>query len=188
MSVLSTPIVLAAAEAGGLASAVAGGLVFWTIVTFLVVAAFLRWKVWGPLLAMLSEREKSIQDAIDAARREREQAERLLEEQKAAAAEARREAAEMVRRSQAEVEAAKTELFAKARTEADALLAQARKQIEEERRRAIADIRAVAVDLSIRTAERLVARELDDAAHRKLAEDFVTSLERDASSLARGAA
>lgn len=177
-------IVLAAAEpaASGNPVSFAEGLTFWTIVTFLLVAIFLRAKVWGPLMKMLDERESSIQSAIDAARHEREQAQKLLAEQQEEAQKARREAAELVRKSQTEVERAKEELFAKARAEAEAMIESARKQIAEERRKAVAEIRDIAVDLAIAAAGRLVSRELDDEAHRKLAEEFVSSVQKEGSS------
>jgi len=34
------------------------GLAIWTLVTFLLVAVVLRWKVWGPLMHMIEAREK----------------------------------------------------------------------------------------------------------------------------------
>lgn len=182
-------IVLAAAEQGSSNPvSFAEGLIFWTIVTFLITAVFLRLKVWGPLMKMLDAREKSIQEAIDAARHEREQAQKLLTEQQEEAQKARREVAEVVRRSQAEVERAKEELFAKAKADAEAMVESARKQIAEERRRAVAEIRTMAVDLAIGAASKLVSRELDDQAHRQLAEEFVASVQKDAGRLGNPAA
>jgi F-type H+-transporting ATPase subunit b len=152
------------------------GLAIWTLITFLLVAAFLRWKVWGPLMAVIDEREKSIQSAIDQAKTEREAAEKLLAEQQVAAEAARKEAAEMVRKNRAEVDAAKVELIAKARAEADALVASARKQIEDEKRKALAEVRQVAVDLALAAAGKVVSAKMDDAAHRAVAEEYIGSL------------
>lgn len=166
------PIVLAE---GGLVS-VNPGLAIWTLVTFLLVFGLLRWKVWGPLMQIIEGREKTIQDAVDAARKEREEAERLLTEQKVAAEAARKEAAEMVRKSQAEVEKAKEELFARARAEADALLVQARKTIEDEKRKALAEVRETAASLAIAVAGKLLEKNLDDAGHKQLAEQYVAGL------------
>lgn len=175
----SFPLLLAAAEAGSSPVDFATGLAFWTLVTFIILAVFLRAKVWGPLMKILDEREGSIQQAIDAARTEREQAQKLLAEQQQEAQKARQEAAEMVRKSQAEVEKAREELFAKARAESEALLENARKQIAEERRKAVAEIRGIAVELAIGAAGKLVARELDGDSQRKLAEEFVADIQKD---------
>ncbi len=152
------------------------GLAIWTLITFLIVAVFLRWKVWGPLMAIIDAREKSIQAAIDQAKTEREAAEKLLAEQQVAAEAARKEAAEMVRKNRAEVDAAKAELIAKARAEADALVASARKQIEDEKRKALAEVRQVAVDLALAAAGKVVSAKMDDAAHRAVAEEYIGSI------------
>jgi F-type H+-transporting ATPase subunit b len=169
---MSLSIVLAA---GGLIDP-NPGLAIWTLITFLVVAAFLRWKVWGPLMQVIDEREKSIQAAIDQAKTEREAAERLLSEQQAAAELARKETAELIRKNRAEVDAVKTELIAKARSEADALLATARKQIDDEKRKALAEVRSVAVELALAAAGKVVSTKMDDAAHRAVAEEFIASV------------
>ena len=38
------------------------GLFIWTVITFLIVLAILRWKAWGPLIEALDAREKQIED------------------------------------------------------------------------------------------------------------------------------
>jgi F-type H+-transporting ATPase subunit b len=149
------------------------GLTFWTIVTFLVVFAVLRWKAWGPILNMVQEREKAIQGAIEAAKRERQEAEKILAEQKQAIAEARREAAELVKRNQAEVENARLELLARSRKEAEELLAQAKRQIDDEKNKALAEVRGHAVDLALQAAGKLVQSSLDENRQRQLVSEFI---------------
>lgn len=152
------------------------GLIFWTIVTFLVVALVLRAKAWKPILDLVEEREKQINNAIESAKRERAEAERMLAEQKAAIADARREAAEMVRKSQADMEQFKEQMMADARKRAEEELATARRLIQEERAKAVAEVRGMAVDLALHAAERLIGEKLDDAKHRALASQFIEQL------------
>ena len=57
------------------------GLIFWTIVTFILALVVLRWKAWGPILSLVEEREKQITGAIESAKKERAEAEKLLAEQ-----------------------------------------------------------------------------------------------------------
>jgi F-type H+-transporting ATPase subunit b len=152
------------------------GLIFWTLVTFLILAWVLRAKAWKPILDLAAEREKQIQNAIDAAKRERSEAEKLLAEQKMAIAEARREAAEMMRRNQADVERFRDELIAASRQEAEQLKADAQRMIQEETIRAIAEVKATAVDLAIDIAAKLLGERLDDAKQRALAQEFIDQL------------
>lgn len=152
------------------------GLIFWTLVTFIIVAIILRAKAWGPILALVEEREKQIASSIEAAKRERAEAEKLLAEQKTAIAEARRDAQEMLRRNQQEVEKFREELMAKSRKEAEEFKASAMREIEEQKSKAIAEVKAMAVDLSMEVASKLLNERLDDTKHRALAEQFVQGL------------
>ena len=154
------------------------GLIIWTWITFLIVLVILKKYAWGPLLSAVDSREKNILNAIESAKRERAEAEKLLSEQKEAISQARREAGEQVRKTQVEMEKLREELMAKARKEAEELKAEARRTIEEERVRAIQDVRSEAVALSIQIAEKLLLERLDDAKHQELAKQFVSDLSK----------
>lgn len=152
------------------------GLIIWTWITFIIVAIILRKFAWGPLLSAVEGREKSITNAIESAKRERAEAEKLLAEQKTAIATARQEAADAVRKTQADMEKFREELMSKARQEAESLKADAQRAITEERTRAVAELKGEAVKLSIAIAEKLLNEKLDDAKHQALAQQFVTDL------------
>jgi F-type H+-transporting ATPase subunit b len=152
------------------------GLTFWTIITFLVVFVVLRWKAWGPIMQMVEQREKAIQDAIDSAKRERQEAEKMLADQKQAITEARREAAEMIKRTQAESERLREDLIAQSRKEAEGIAAVAMRQLEEEKLKAVAEVRGQAVDLALLAAHKLVESSLDEKRQRELVTDFIEKL------------
>ncbi len=97
------------------------GLMFWTLVTFILVAFILRRVAWRPILQAVDEREKQITSSIDAAKKERAEAEKLLGEQKTAIAAARQEAADMMRKNQSEMDRFRDELMGKARQEVEEL-------------------------------------------------------------------
>lgn len=163
---------------GGSITDVQPGLVFWTLITFIIVAFVLRRVAWGPLLQAVNEREKQIQSSIDAAKKERAEAEKLLSEQKSAIAAARSEAAEQLRKTQSDMEKLREDLMARSKREAEELKADARRTIEAEKSKAIADIKNEAVNLAIQIAEKLLAEKLDDGKHRALAEQFVQDLQK----------
>jgi F-type H+-transporting ATPase subunit b len=152
------------------------GLTLWTGITFLVLLVVLSKFAWGPIVKMLEERERTIKDAIDAAKKERTEAERLLAEQRDGLARAQREAAELARKNQQEVEALRQELTARARKEADELVATARQQITEELSKARAELKAQVADLAIDAAGRLVKANLDEKAQRQLVEEYIAQL------------
>ena len=84
--------------AGGLTD-INPGLTLWTGITFLVLLVVLGKFAWGPIVKMLAERERTIRDAIESAKKERAEAERMLAEQKESLARAQREAAELAKRN-----------------------------------------------------------------------------------------
>ncbi|MEI6225913.1 MAG: F0F1 ATP synthase subunit B [Deltaproteobacteria bacterium] len=152
------------------------GLSLWTAITFLVLIGVL-WKfAFGPITRMLAERETTIRDAIDSARKEREEAEKMLAQQKEALIKAQRDAAELAKRNQQEMENFRTQLTAQARKEADDLVATARKAIGEERRLAVAQLRAEVADLAVAAASRIVKSSLDEKAQRQLVDEYIKDL------------
>ena len=57
------------------------GLIFWMTVSFLAVLFILKKFAWKPILGALSERERTIEDALSEAKKAREEiAEKLLRE------------------------------------------------------------------------------------------------------------
>jgi F-type H+-transporting ATPase subunit b len=152
------------------------GLTLWTAITFLFLLVVLSRFAWGPIVKMLNERERTIRDAIEAAKKERAEAERLLAEQKQSLAHAQREAAELAKKNQQEVERLRQELTERARKEADELVATARRQVVEEIAKAKSELKALVVDLAIDAAARLVKANLDEKAQRALVEEYIAQL------------
>jgi F-type H+-transporting ATPase subunit b len=154
------------------------GTIFWTVVTFVILAFLLGRYAWKPLLGALQERERSIQESIDQARGNREQAEKLLDEQRQLLDQARRERAEAVAAGQRDAEKVKAEILQEAREQREKLLNQTQAQVEAGLRQARSELRGIAADLALRAAEKLLVKNLDDASQRKLVEDYLADLER----------
>ena len=152
------------------------GLTLWVAITFLALIVVLAKFAFGPIVRMLDERERTIREAIDQAKKERAEAERMLGEQKASLAQARREAADIAKKNQQEVEALRVELTARAKKEADDMVASARRTIDEEKRKAAAELKAQVADLAVAAATRIVKSSLDDKAQRALVEDYLKQL------------
>ena len=62
------------------------GLTLWVAITFLFLIGVLAKFAFGPIVRMLDERERTIREAIEQARKEREEAERMMPQQKQALA------------------------------------------------------------------------------------------------------
>lgn len=68
------------------------GVSFWTLVIFIVLSVVLAKYAFPPILGYAAAREQRIQDALDEARRQREETEKLLEQQRQELLAARQEA------------------------------------------------------------------------------------------------
>ncbi len=172
-----TPRVLLAAEEGqpGLFN-INLGLSIWTVVVFVTLLLVLRRYAWGPLLEAVEARERSIQEALDAARARQEEAERLLAEQREQLDEARRKAQAIIQEGRDAAERVRKELEAKARQESDALLERALQEIRTEKEAAIDALRRESVDLALAAASRLLQAKLDPEADRRLVLSYMDEL------------
>ena len=174
MNLVSTPAALAA---GGFTD-LEFGLTLWTIVLFAIFAFVLTKLGWKPLLAMVEEREKSIHHAVSSAQQANEEAQRLLAQHQELMREAGRQREEMVKRALADAEAARADIVAQAKAEADRMIQKAKDQIEREKNLAIQELRASVADLAVEAASRIVQSSLTPDAQRKLVHDFIDNLPR----------
>jgi F-type H+-transporting ATPase subunit b len=169
------------AEAGGGGSALITphiGLMFWTLVTFLLLLFLLSKFAWGPILGAMNAREEGIKGDLENARRERQEAVRLLEEHRALVNLARKERADAVEGGRRDAERLKAEILDEARKQREQLMKQAERQIEAGLRQARAGLKDEAADLAIRAAGKLMGKNLDDATQRRLVEGYLADLER----------
>mgnify|MGYP002624160233 CR=1 FL=1 len=158
----------------------APGAMIWTFVAFFL-GLFLMWKfVYGPITQALEDRDQKVEDAIQAAEVARQQAEAQMAQARAELAEAQQNAKRTVEEAMARAERQAAEAVREADQRAKAELQKARDTIAAEKRQAVQEIRALAVDLTISAAGKLLQREVDAAKNKPLVEQFVS----DASGLA----
>ena len=156
--------------------AVETGLIFWTAVTFVLLLVILRKFAWEPILGALEAREEAIQKTIEDAERLQAEAEKALEENEARLAEARQEGNRILDEARQAGEQMRSDILEKARGEADQIVARAQRQIELETEQALETVRDRAAELALRAAEKVIERSLQDADHRRLAQEAVDEL------------
>ncbi|MBK5097605.1 MAG: hypothetical protein JJE01_07470, partial [Gemmatimonadetes bacterium] len=78
--IVALPNAALAAEGGSGIFSLNLGLMIWTWVLFLLTLGVLWWKAFPAIASGLEQRQSRIQDAIDSARADREEARRLLDE------------------------------------------------------------------------------------------------------------
>ena len=143
------------------------------LINFFLLLGVLYLVAYKPLLRIMDERRRRIQEGIDASE---EAKRRLAETEREVQAElerARREGQVLVAQAQQIATRVQEEGQEQARREAEQLLARARGEIQLERDNAIAELRREFADLTVRAAERVIRRSLDRDAHRQLIEEVL---------------
>jgi F-type H+-transporting ATPase subunit b len=178
VATVSTPALAAeGAEAAprGLLSP-AGGLMFWTMVIFLVLFFVLSKFAFKPILAAVQGREQALRDAIDKAAADRDAAAAELAEQKKQLDAARGEAQKIIADGRVMAEKMRSDLLDQTKAQQAEMLERAKRDIESEKNAAIADLRREAVDLALKGASKVIEKNLDDAQNRQLIENYLASV------------
>jgi F-type H+-transporting ATPase subunit b len=170
-----------AAESSGGPFTINGGLIIWTLVVFGILMFILAKTAWPAILKQVEDREARIRQQIEDAAKANADAQRLLADYQGQMAKARAEAQDMLAQGRLAGEKLREEMVAKGREEQEELLARARREIALERDRAVAELRKEAVELSIAAATKVIEKNLDTEADRKLVQDYLASLRSTAS-------
>ncbi len=150
---------------------------FWVLVALLIFIGILIYmKVPGMLAAQLDKRSTEIADELEQARRLREEAQQLLASYQRKQTEAMKEADEIVAQAKAEAE----RLAAESQTNLKALV-ERRQQVAEDKIRqaetqALQEVRAVAADIAVSAANKLIAEKVDAAKDASIVETSIAEL------------
>ncbi len=153
-----------------------GGLMFWTLITFLIVLVVLGKFVFPKITAAVEAREKALEEAIEGAKRDREAAAQALAEQRQQIEAARNEAQKIIVEGRQVGEKVRAQMIEETQQQQQQILERARREIEQEKERAIAEMRREAIDLAIAGASKVIEKNLDDQSNRKIVESFLSSI------------
>jgi len=145
----------------------------WHTINFIVLIALLSKFLYRPIVTMLDERSRRIEESLaaaEAARAELAQADREREELLATT---RRDIQEMLAQAQQMADRIQSEARNSAQQEGQRIIERARQEATAERDQAMADLRREVASLAVQAAERIINRSLDDQVHRQLVDDFL---------------
>ena len=154
-------------------------LIFWEIISFAILFFLLSKFAFPRILSTLDERERKIRETIEAAERQRAEAERRMAEYEIKMKAAEKAAEGLVEQAKLRARQLLEENERRLTEEAERIRTSMAREIDQERRRALEDVRAYATELALRVAEKLVERTLTDADHKRLAEEALSAVARD---------
>jgi len=112
------------------------GLIFWTVVTFVILFLLLKKFVWGPVLDAVERREQSLKDLFDNAEKNRKEAQELFDRYQ-----------------------------------------RAKSEIDRERQKAVDEIRDQVVKISLKAAERIIKKMINERDHRELIQQAISDID-----------
>ena len=140
------------------------GLVFWTLVAFLLLLIILRVAAWKPILAAIRERENSIEDALNKAELAKQEMARLSNENEALLKQARAERDEILKEAKALKDKIVNEAKTQAQVEGAKMIEVAKVEINNQKLAALAEVKSQVASLSLEIAEKVLRQEFADKA------------------------
>ena len=138
------------------------GLIFWTTVVFSLLLVVLKKYAWKPILSAVDERNKSIEDALKAADKAKEEMLSLNADNERILMEAKKERDILLKEGREIKNSIIVEAKDKAKADAEKILTTAKEQIINEKMKAITELKNQVAELSIEIAEKILKSELQD--------------------------
>lgn len=136
------------------------GLIFWMLITFVILLVLLKKYAWKPILGAVTDREEGIRSALLSAEIARSEMQNLQADNQRILQEARMERDALLK----DAREMKEKMIADSKLEAQAvgqkMIEQAKAAIESEKNSAMAELKAQVSSLSLEIAEKLLKDEL----------------------------
>ena len=150
--------------------------VVWTIVTFVVFLAVLKFAAWGPLVEGLNTREAKYQKLLDDAVSDRANAIKMLADYDEKLKAAQSKVDEIIAEARRDAEITKQDIVATAQREAKANLDRAKEEIGRAKDQAMVELFSHMRANVVSATERVLARAMNDADHQRLIDEALAEV------------
>jgi len=149
------------------------GLIFWTAISFVILLVILGKFAWKPILGAVTERERSIEEALSKAEAAKEEMARLTGENEELLKQARIERDLILREAKHVKDQIIGEAKDAAQKEGARMIEKARIEIDNQTAIAMAGVKEQVASLSIEIAEKVLRKQFED---KQKQEDLVEDL------------
>jgi F-type H+-transporting ATPase subunit b len=136
------------------------GLIFWTMLSFIIVLIILKKFAWSPILSSLNEREKSIADSIALAEKVNAEMAQLKNDNEALLLQAREERALLLKEAKETKDKIIGEAKDQAKIEAAKIINDAQAAINQQKMAAVTELKNQVGKLVVEVSEKVLRREL----------------------------
>jgi len=143
------------------------GLIIWTTIIFTLLLIVLKKFAWKPILNAVDERNKSIEDALKAADKAKEEMALLNADNERILTEAKKERDSLLKEAREIKETIISEAKKNATIEADKIIVSAKSQINNDKMKALVELKNQIAGFSIEMTEKILKSELSDKKKQK---------------------
>lgn len=145
----------------------------WGAIAFVIVVVVLARVAFPALREAIERRESTIQEAVEGAARNKQEAQGLLDDYKRQLGEARSEANRIIEDARGQAEQVRKDIIARAERDAQALVARSEGQLQAERNRIVQELQGQIAEVSIELSEKIIGRSLDRGAQHELVDSYI---------------
>jgi len=146
---------------------------FAQIFNFIILLIFLRFVAWKPLINMIEQRQKHIENTVSAAEDERKKAEELRANYLAEMQRSKESAQQIIAEANKAAELQKDQIIAAAKAESERIKENATAEIQREKEKAVAELREQVATLAILVAGKVVSKKITDDLQHSLVQEFI---------------
>lgn len=138
------------------------GFVVWSTIAFLLLLILLKKFAWAPILSAISERERSIEDALSKAELAKEEMAKLTSENEVLLKEARAQRDEILKEAKILKDQIVQDAKTAAQVEGAKLIETAKIEIANQKNAALAEVKSQVSALALQIAEKVLRKQFED--------------------------
>lgn len=170
--------VIASGEGGGTLLDVNPGLIFWTVITFVILMLLLKKIAWKPILTALNLREKEIRDSLEKAEKAKEEAQKILSENQASLSKAEEEAKKIIEQSRVFAANLKEQLIKESKEQAKKIVDDASEEIQRRKDAAFDELKGQIAEIALGAAEKIIRENLDAEKNKKIVDKYLNDVNK----------
>jgi F-type H+-transporting ATPase subunit b len=143
------------------------GLVFWTVLIFIILWTILGKFAFKPIVAALKDRETAIENSLTQAEKARAEMATLVAKNEELLNQAKEERNQILHDAREAAERLKSDIIEKAKSEADKKIGEAIREIETQKKAAIVEVKNTVGQMALGIAEKVIRKELGTDADQK---------------------
>jgi len=168
--------IASASEGNGSIIDVNPGLIFWTVITFLILLFILKKIAWKPMLAALDQREAAIRESLEKAERAKEEAQKILDANKANLSKAEEESKKIIEQSRLFAEKLKEQMLRDSKEQSKKIIEDAVVEIERKKDAAFDELKNQVAEIAVKAAEKILNENLDSEKQKKIADKYISEI------------